>query len=485
MAKIFATLAIIAMLAFVTFAEVEKEDGVLILTDANFDEEIKNHDKILIEFYAPWCGHCKKLTPEYAKAAEKLATLDQPIALAKVDATESKELATRFEIKGFPTLKWFVNQEPQDYQGGRTADEIVNWVKKRSGPPSSEVDDTKLNELKESEKVVVAFFGDADSTEFQEFEKAASSDDKYTYVHNTNADATLPEGLTRPGVAVFRKFDEPSVVFDQAIEKAALADWINSSSVPTLIEFNEEYIEPIFQKQKPAAFLFIDSKNEEHKKLVETYKESAQANKGRIFFSYSGVTEGIQQRLAEFVGVTTENLPRLMIVAFNAQGVDKYVYEGDVSSLTGDEVDKFLSTYEDGTLEKYLKSEDVPESDDAPVKTVVGKNFKEIVGGDKDVLLEFYAPWCGHCKALEPKYTELATELKDIEGLVIAKCDSTANEIDGITISGFPTIKFFPKGSTTAVEYEGEREVEGFKKYLEEHSEAYKAHMETSSKEDL
>lgn len=53
-------------------------------------------------------GHCKKLAPEYVQAAAQLAARDPPLYLAKVDATENNKLAERFEIKGFPTLNWFV-----------------------------------------------------------------------------------------------------------------------------------------------------------------------------------------------------------------------------------------------------------------------------------------------------------------------------------------------------------------------------------------
>lgn len=482
MVKIF-VVAIIALLAFSAYAEVEKDEGVLVLTDDNFDEVLKEHDKILVEFYAPWCGHCKKLAPEYVAAAAKLALENPPVFLAKVDTTEQKALGTRFEIKGFPTLKWFVNQEPQDYKGGRTADEIVNWVKKRSGPPSTEVDDTKVDELKSSEKILVVFYGDKDSTEFAEYEKAAAGDEKHTFTHNFAESAKLPEGLTRPGVAVYRDFDEPVVVHNKGLNKSAINEFVNSASVPTLIEFSDEYIEPIFQNQKPALFLFIDKDSEEQQQLVEVFRKAANSAKGRIFFAHSGIKEGIQQRLAEFVGVNTEHLPRLMIVGFTSQGVDKFVYDGGVNGLTSEEVEKFLSKFENGELKKYLKSEEIPATEAGNVRTVVGKNFHDIVGKDDDVLLEFYAPWCGHCKALEPKYEELATELKDVKGLIIAKCDSTQNEIDGINIAGFPTIKFFPKGSSEGKEYEGEREVDGFKKYLEEHSEAYK--NQANNKEDL
>lgn len=98
------------------------DEGVLVLTDANFDEELAKYDNLLVEFYAPWCGHCKKLAPEYAAAAQELAKRDPPLSIAKVDATENKELGERFGIKGFPTLKFFKGGNPGDYEGGRTKD---------------------------------------------------------------------------------------------------------------------------------------------------------------------------------------------------------------------------------------------------------------------------------------------------------------------------------------------------------------------------
>jgi len=64
------------------------------------------------------------------------------------------------------------------------------------------------------------------------------------------------------------------------------------------------------------------------------------------------------------------------------------------------------------------------------VKIIVGKNFDDLViNNDKDVLVEFYAPWCGHCKQLAPIYDELAAKLAVNPNLVIAKCDSTGNEV--------------------------------------------------------
>ncbi|EFN58966.1 hypothetical protein CHLNCDRAFT_14696, partial [Chlorella variabilis] len=111
------------------------ESDVVVLTDKNFEEKLGSAKFALVEFYAPWCGHCKALKPEYAKAATALKEYSSEVILAKLDATEEKTVAGKHEVQGYPTLKWFVDgKEAMDYSGGRTADDIIRWVKKKTGP---------------------------------------------------------------------------------------------------------------------------------------------------------------------------------------------------------------------------------------------------------------------------------------------------------------------------------------------------------------
>lgn len=77
---------------------------------------------------APWCGHCKNLAPEYSAAAKKLAEEESPIKLGKVDATVESNLGTKFEVKGYPTLKFFRDGVPSDYAGKFVAKLCKLWL---------------------------------------------------------------------------------------------------------------------------------------------------------------------------------------------------------------------------------------------------------------------------------------------------------------------------------------------------------------------
>ena len=89
-------------------------DSVIDLTPSNFDSEIKSSPVYLVEFYAPWCGHCKALVPEYKKAA---AALKGIVKVGAVNADDHKSLGGQYGVRGFPTIKMFVNGKAIDYNG--------------------------------------------------------------------------------------------------------------------------------------------------------------------------------------------------------------------------------------------------------------------------------------------------------------------------------------------------------------------------------
>jgi len=97
---------------------------VVILTDSNFDQ-LTSSGKWLLEFYAPWCGHCKTLAPTYEQVATKLKG---SVKVGKVDCTIERSLASRFKIRGFPTLKFLSNGLLYDYNGDRSVESFEKFV---------------------------------------------------------------------------------------------------------------------------------------------------------------------------------------------------------------------------------------------------------------------------------------------------------------------------------------------------------------------
>jgi len=142
----------------------------------------------------------------------------------------------------------------------------------------------------------------------------------------------------------------------------------------------------------------------------------------------------------------------------------------------------------DGKLSANLKSQEVPATQDEAVYTLVGKTFDSIVNDEaKDVLVEFYAPWCGHCKNLAPKYEELAKEFQSHSSIVIAKVDSTENDTPA-DIKGFPTILFYPSNDkTNPLTYKGERSKQAMSDWIWENAPTLKTVPKTPSSghEDL
>merc|ERR1711862_700593 len=125
---------IFAILAATAFAIEGEDSDVLTLTDATYEAALKENAFLFVKFYAPWCGHCKRLAPDWDKAATALKEKGSKGAIAKVDCTVEKTTCSANEVRGYPTLKFFANGElVEKYAGKRTAEDIIEYVLEKSG----------------------------------------------------------------------------------------------------------------------------------------------------------------------------------------------------------------------------------------------------------------------------------------------------------------------------------------------------------------
>jgi protein disulfide-isomerase A1 len=463
------------VLGLLAAAAVGSASDVTQLKTDNFDEFINTNDIVLAEFFAPWCGHCKALAPEYEEAATTLKEKD--IKLVKVDCTEEADLCQKQGVEGYPTLKVFRGPDNvSPYKGQRKAGAITSYMIKQSLPAVSLLTKDTVEDFKKADKVVIVAYLDASDKTSNETFSAVADKLRDNYPFGATSDAALAEaaGVKAPAIVLYKEFDEGQSTFDKKFDAEEIEKFVKTASTPLIGEVGPETYSDYMSSGLPLAYIFAETA-EERKELSEKFKSIAEAQRGVVNFATIDA-----QAFGAHAG--NLNLKADKFPAFAIQETvknQKFPFDQE-KELTAEAIKAFVEEFVSGKMEPSIKSEPIPETQ-GPVNVVVAKNYNDIVLDDtKDVLIEFYAPWCGHCKALAPKYEELGqlyanSEFKD--KVVIAKVDATANDVPD-EVQGFPTIKLYAAGSKDApVTYSGPRTVEDLIKFIAENGK-YKASVE-------
>ncbi|KAL6195757.1 hypothetical protein ACLB2K_031375 [Fragaria x ananassa] len=451
--------------------EVDEKD-VVILKGANFSETIKKNRFVLVEFYAPWCGHCQALAPEYAAAATELKGGD--VILAKVDATEENELSQEYDVQGFPTIFFFSDGVHKPYTGQRTKEAIVTWIKKKTGPGIANVTTVEDAEriLTSETKFVVGFLNSLVGPESDELSAASRLEDDVNFYQTVDPKVAklfhIDSDVKRPALVLIKKEDEKLSHFDGKFDKSAIAEFVFANKLPLVVTFTRENAPSIFESEiKKQLLLFATSKDS--KKVLPEFVEAAKLFKGKLIFVFVETdNEDVGKPVSEYFGITGD-APTVLAYTGN-DDARKFILDKEVTLAN---IKAFGEDFLEDKLKAFYKSDPIPETNDGDVKIVVGNNFDDIVLDEsKDVLLEIYAPWCGHCQSLEPTYNKLAKHLRGIESIVIAKMDGTTNEHPRAKADGFPTLLFFPAGNKSfdPITVDSDRTVVAFYKFLKKHA---------------
>ncbi|CAF4000520.1 unnamed protein product [Rotaria sordida] len=465
--------SVLFIILFISLITLTIASDVLVFTDSDFDTKVKQHDILLAEFYAPWCGHCKRLAPEYEKAATILAKDDSPVALAKVDCTVEKQTCSKFGVGGYPTLKIFKNGEvAEDYNGPREADGIVSTMRAKAGPTYRVLETVADYEkfLEHNDHSIIGYFDSETNSLKDDLVKVANQlSEKFRFAYTTVKEVLDKAGHSNKIVVhqpkrLQSKFEDAFSVVEGVGDKIKtyIQEKIHGLVGHRTSSNAADYAKPVVVVYYNVDYV-RDTKgtNYVRNRVLKVAKKLADEDVN-VRFAISNPDE-FRQDLTQF-GISDTKKDSKHVVARGPKD-EKYKMSEDFSY---EALEEFARKVAKGDLEPYLKSEPIPEQTDG-VKVLVAKNFDEIVNDNtKDVLIEFYAPWCGHCKTLAPKYDELAQTLKGETNIVIAKMDATANDVpSSYNVRGFPTLYFAPKNDkNNPKQYQGGREVDDFIKYL-------------------
>jgi protein disulfide-isomerase A1 len=212
-----------------------------------------------------------------------------------------------------------------------------------------------------------------------------------------DADAIAEAGVTPPAIVLYRKFDEPKIEYPAAsvaaISTDDLAAFLKDNSIPLVDQVNADNYQTYAQSGLPLAYLFSEPDDPLLESLIDELRFVAKQYKGKLNCVWIDATRYSDH--AKALNVLEAKWPAFVIQTVS----DQLKYPMDQSlQVTGERIIDWTHKFMAGDLKPALKSQPVPETQDESVFTLVSTQFDQVAfDHDKDVFIEFYAPWYVLC----------------------------------------------------------------------------------------
>ncbi|XVF73975.1 hypothetical protein PTKIN_Ptkin13bG0024100 [Pterospermum kingtungense] len=330
---------------------------LLELDDSNFDSAISSFDYILVDFYAPWCGHCKRLSPQLDEAAPILAGLKEPIVIAKLNADKFTTLARKHEIRGYPTLKLFMHGVPVDYYGPRKATLLVRHLKKFVAPDVSILSsDSSISDFIESAGAYFPIYIGFGLNETVISNLAIKYKKKawFSIAKDFSEDTMVLYDFDKlPALVVLHPSYNQQSIFYGPFEDEFLGDFIKQNLLPLAVPMNHETLNLLKDDDRKIVLTIMQDENEEKsQKLIKLLKAAASANSDLVF-GYVGVKQW--EEFADTFGADgNTNLPKLIIWNGDEEYFSVIGSECLDEEDQGLHISRFLEGYREGRIEKKV-----------------------------------------------------------------------------------------------------------------------------------
>ncbi|CAF2098638.1 hypothetical protein BRARA_E01818 [Brassica rapa] len=332
-------------------------DGtVLELTDSNFESAISTFDCVFVDFYAPWCGHCKRLNPELDAAAPILAKLKQPIIIAKLNADKYSRLARKLEIDAFPTLMLYNHGVPMEYYGPRKADLLVRYLKKFVAPDVAVLESNShvKDFVEDSGTSFPVFIGFGLNQSLisglgRKYKKKAW----FAVAKDASEDVMVSYDFDKAPalVAQHPAYNEHSVFYGP-FEDGFLEEFVKQNFLPLILPINHDTLKLLKDDERKMVLTIVeDETHESMGKLIKALRAAAHANRDLVF-GYVGV-EQFEEFADSFHADKKAKLPKIVVW----DGDEEYEQVNGIETVSHEEdhltqVSRFLEGYREGKTEK-------------------------------------------------------------------------------------------------------------------------------------
>eukprot|EP01112_Ceratiomyxa_fruticulosa_P001598 TRINITY_DN1177_c0_g1_i1.p1 TRINITY_DN1177_c0_g1~~TRINITY_DN1177_c0_g1_i1.p1 ORF type:complete len:661 (+),score=171.85 TRINITY_DN1177_c0_g1_i1:78-2060(+) len=468
------------------------------LTTQNFNDFISSNSPVLVMFFAPWCGHCKSLKPEYAAAAETVKK-DKRGYLAAVDCTKDGDICGQFEVKSYPTVKYFKDgKEYADFGGQRTKEGLVEFMKSEPEAPWKATPSDVYHAtaatfesvvLKEKLPALVMFYAPwcgHCKTFKPAFQEAATLVKNAGKGHLVAVDCTKDRALCQkygvksfPTVTFFES-ETNTFAYPSARTASAIMEFMRNPQPPpppppgwetepgteSLNFLKENNFDDFLSKNPKTLVMFYAPWCGHCKAFKPAFQEAAATVKKAGNGALAAVNCDEDGSLCRKYGV--DGYPTIL---YFKNGQKEGEFQG---GRTADGVAGFMQDPEGniaaGKATKPTEPDWSKEETAKDIAFLTTENFDKYMSEHSSVLTMFYAPWCGHCKKFKPALEKGATELAKNENkrgyIAAVNCDDQKSLCAQYNVGSYPTLKYFKDGKVEIEEYTNPRTFDGIMSFM-------------------
>ncbi|KAG5871596.1 hypothetical protein JTB14_010721 [Gonioctena quinquepunctata] len=335
---------------------------VLELTD-KFPEIRKEGGYWLVKFYAPWCGHCKRLEPVWAHVAQALSKTN--VRVRRVDCSRFPRVASEFGIRGYPTIKFITPDYEYTFNGDRSKEDIINFAVRMAGPPIQIVTRPEsLSTIKNMNQIFFMYVGEQEDKLWEVYNEVATSlqPHSYFYYMDEQLAAKHSEYVHQvPSIYVYKDGMSHFYPVNRSDEadmdnlNSTLYDWANQERFELFPKITRGSIDEIIQTSKYIVLVIVEENKlqqipaemlEFRDKVEDLVRKNRSKYHKRFQFGWVGSPE-----LANSIAMQNLPLPHLLVL--NSTNHHHHLPEDECSQMTQEAIDLFLEGIHNQTVPAY------------------------------------------------------------------------------------------------------------------------------------
>ena len=443
----------ILLLIAIAYSEVKIDNGVLVLTDSNFQEAIKENPSLFIDFYSSKVPSSLTLIDTLRTISTRLEARGLHPVIAQINHPAAPNVARVYRIGSYPVLYYFDKGSPKFYDGDYSEADIELFMEKKLHPDlvmvttQKEIDD----QLSRGFPVLVGHFEKRSSKEFKNYSKAAKFFTNYVTLGVIgDAEVDVPLGQ----VDIYTNGEKRSYAGKMTVKE--LKKWLSIKSLPLIVPYERSYMKVIFARESGVTLhliLFTSAHYfDEHPEFRESMEKIATDYATRLFVIHLNDRE---KGMMEYFGVDPSNLPTIYLVQNGEGSGSKFLFKGEPTS---DSIREFIEQYYRNELTPFLKSEEPYPKRDGYVKVLVGSEFESFVyNPNVNVFVEFVVPNCRLCDRLKDDVNVFAGYFEEVPDIDVARIDISKNDVPGVEMKNYPMFVLYTAGEDGRrfITYEG------------------------------